>query len=59
MLTVCQPAGSQVVELASAYVEAGRGILPSQGAVVEEFEGVPDYLCGQAMEKLFLFILGL
>ena len=56
---VCQPGGSQVVELAAADIEAGCGILPRQGAVVEECEGVVDDLGRETVEKLFLFICGL
>ena len=56
---ICQPSGSQVVELAAADIEAGCGVLPYQGAVVEECEGVVDDLSREAVEKLFLFILGL
>ena len=56
---VCQPGGPQVVELAAADIEAGCGILPCQGTVVEECEGVVDDLGRETVEKLFLFICGL
>jgi hypothetical protein len=56
---VCQPGGSEVVELAPADIEAGAGILPYQGTIVEEFEGVVDDFSRETMEKLFLFICGL
>ena len=56
---VYQPGGSQVVELAAADIEAGCGILPCQGTVVEEGEGVVDDLGRETVEKLFLCICGL
>jgi len=56
---ICQPGGSQVVELAAADIEAGCGVLPCQGAVIEERKGVVDDLSRKAVEKLFLFICGL
>ena len=33
---ICQPGGSEVVELATADIEAGCGVLPCQRTVVEE-----------------------
>jgi hypothetical protein len=56
---VCQPGGPQVVELAAADIEAGTGVLPCQGTIVEESEGVIDDFSRETMEKLFLFICGL
>jgi hypothetical protein len=56
---ICQPGGSQVVELAAADIEAGCGVLPCQGTAVEEREGVVDDLGRETVEKLFLFIRGL
>ena len=53
---ICQPGGSQVVELAAADIKAGCGVLPRQGTLVEECEGVVDDLSRETMEKLFLFI---
>ena len=56
---ICQPSGSQVVELTAAHIETGCGVLPCQRTVVEECEGVVDDLGRETVEKLFLFIRGL